>query len=311
MYVHMKIFPPRHINEQPYGTERIYDARNLEVGDLTAFRDHDTLIARPWRIMRIDPNVDDEYGGTRIRFRQATADPDPLSSQGEEITLRFGAQKKLPPADNITQNTHPVTDLRIWKITDHDWPVGYLTGEMLGNRRPLPSEAEADRPRHHRQHRRTRHLELGQMNHRHTESKNTETDTTKTPEQTRTHTLTLPYDKPPLSANDRFSHWAVEAKTKRNIRRACLVLAKASGLPRDCSFATITLHYAPKDNRRRDPSNLMPTQKACLDGLVDYGLVPDDSMEYVEEQMPKIHPADKTPHRSRMWLEITVEEVVA
>ncbi len=35
------------------------------------------------------------------------------------------------------------------------------------------------------------------------------------------------------------------------------------------------------DNRRRDPHNYYPTLKAIVDGLVDYGLLPDDSHEYL------------------------------
>lgn len=35
-------------------------------------------------------------------------------------------------------------------------------------------------------------------------------------------------------------------------------------------------------NRRWDPNNLAPTTKACVDGMVDAGLIPDDSWREVE-----------------------------
>ena len=61
--------------------------------------------------------------------------------------------------------------------------------------------------------------------------------------------------------------------------------------------------YRPRDKRRRDPSNLIATQKPILDGLVDAGLVPDDTPEYVNELMPKIVPPVKG-EPSKCWVEI-------
>lgn len=49
----------------------------------------------------------------------------------------------------------------------------------------------------------------------------------------------------------------------------------------------------------------MPMQKALLDGLVDYDLVPDDCPPYVEELMPKVHAAGGP---GEMWLEVRVIE---
>lgn len=143
-----------------------------------------------------------------------------------------------------------------------------------------------------------------------TEPRTPEHNTIPQSEQTRTHILELSFDKPPLTLNFR-GHWAEKARLTKQIRTEVHLRARAANLPRGLDHIIITLHYQPRDNRRRDPSNLMLTQKSCLDGLVDYGLVPDDNPTYVEEHMPKIHPVDKTPRRSRLWLEITVEEVVA
>jgi hypothetical protein len=40
---------------------------------------------------------------------------------------------------------------------------------------------------------------------------------------------------------------------------------------------------------RRDPHNWFPTVKACVDGLVDAGLWPDDTSEYVVTVEPRFH----------------------
>lgn len=106
---------------------------------------------------------------------------------------------------------------------------------------------------------------------------------------------------PPLTANLRL-HWrARHARTKR-VRHAVAWGVRALG-PIRAARLTVTLHYAPGDSRRRDPSNLMPTQKAAVDGLVDAGLVPDDTPEFVFEHVPVIHPG---PGPRRLWLEIEV-----
>ena len=48
----------------------------------------------------------------------------------------------------------------------------------------------------------------------------------------------------------------------------------------------------------------MPTQKALVDGIVDSGIVLDDTPQYVTETIPTIHPAIKGQD-GKMWLEIT------
>lgn len=124
-----------------------------------------------------------------------------------------------------------------------------------------------------------------------------------------TITLNLPVEKPPLTANQRL-HWAVKAQRTSELRDMAFWCARSANLPKGLQRVRIGLHWVPSVNRRRDPSNLMPTQKALIDGLVEgsgskrgYGLVPDDCPPYVREVMPEIHPAGDTP---RMWLEIEV-----
>lgn len=119
-----------------------------------------------------------------------------------------------------------------------------------------------------------------------------------------THRIDLSFTKPPLSMNDRM-HWAAKAKITKTIRHEVATRARAANIgPQD--HITVTLHYQPRDKRRRDRGNLLGTHKPCLDGLVDAGVVPDDDPTYVDERMPEIHPPVKgePPH---MWLTITTE----
>lgn len=122
------------------------------------------------------------------------------------------------------------------------------------------------------------------------------------------HTLWLPWARPPLTANQRH-HWATRARLTADVRRATHLLALAAKLPKGATHVTVALHYVPRDRRRRDPSNLMPTQKAALDGLVDAGLVPDDTPDYVTETIPTVDPPERTapgPNGARMALKLKI-----
>jgi crossover junction endodeoxyribonuclease RusA len=117
-------------------------------------------------------------------------------------------------------------------------------------------------------------------------------------------TLPLPYDKPPLSMNQRM-HWAEKARVTANVREAAFYLALSHKMPKNVAHASIQLHYAPKVHRRADPVNLTPTSKALVDGLIDYGLCPDDDPRYVTDLMPLIH-HQSTTGKGQLWLEIEV-----
>ncbi|ORL34995.1 hypothetical protein [Prescottella equi] len=118
------------------------------------------------------------------------------------------------------------------------------------------------------------------------------------------YTIELPWTAPPLSMNDRgVSTGAAFAKAKkiRTIRDQVAVLAAAADLPRAVGHATVTLHYRPRDDRRRDTDNLTATAKPIYDGLVDYGLVADDVPQHMAKAEPVIH----RKGRPGLWLEIT------
>jgi len=77
-----------------------------------------------------------------------------------------------------------------------------------------------------------------------------------------------------LTANQRMHHHE-RARIVRILRRAAADAAASQGAPR-LERAHIVVHVAWPDRRRRDAHNLYVTAKACIDGLVDYGLIPDD-----------------------------------
>lgn len=111
------------------------------------------------------------------------------------------------------------------------------------------------------------------------------------------------YTKPPLSLNGR-EHWRTRAKHAKAIRAYIREWALYN-VP-TCDRVHVELHYVPRDARRRDADNLVPNLKHCIDGLVDAGVVPDDTPEFVTWTV-HIDPPDRTdPH-----LSITVKEITA
>lgn len=93
------------------------------------------------------------------------------------------------------------------------------------------------------------------------------------------------WESPPLTANQRHPHWAVEAKLKKQVRGKTLELTQHFPAMKRIS---VQLTWWVNDRRRRDTDNLWPTLKACCDGLVDAGLVPDDTPEFMDKPQPQI-----------------------
>jgi hypothetical protein len=111
---------------------------------------------------------------------------------------------------------------------------------------------------------------------------------------------TLPFDyrKAPLTQNQRWPHWAVKGEATRNVRLAAKLLAMRVPALARCR---VELIWYVTTNHRRDPINITPTMKAMCDGLVDAGVVPDDTPAFMDTVMPRIVKSD----RARMELLIT------
>jgi crossover junction endodeoxyribonuclease RusA len=110
----------------------------------------------------------------------------------------------------------------------------------------------------------------------------------------------LVHERPPLSANHRV-HWRKKAELVAMVRDSVAWRAKQAHIGRQ-DHIVVALHFAPQDKRRRDASNLMPTQKAAVDGLVLAGVVEDDTARWVTELMPVLHEPDGGARR--MWLQV-------
>lgn len=93
-----------------------------------------------------------------------------------------------------------------------------------------------------------------------------------------------PWTSPPLTANQRF-HWRKKAALTKDVRQWARLLFRTTTLN---APITVQLDWHVNDKRRRDEDNIVPTLKAICDGLVDAGLVPDDTPADMRKQMPRI-----------------------
>lgn len=83
-----------------------------------------------------------------------------------------------------------------------------------------------------------------------------------------------------LTSNQRL-HWAPKAQHTKDLRWASFLLATNYANHGQFDRAHIVVTVTWPDKRRRDVHNLMPTIKACIDGFVDAGLIPDDSDQHL------------------------------
>lgn len=110
-----------------------------------------------------------------------------------------------------------------------------------------------------------------------------------------------------INANDR-EHWATKARKTAGVR----TMARFATGIRPALFGlvtlTVTITYPPR-SRRRDASNLAPTVKALLDGIVDAGLLPDDNDKVVRATT---YQASTQPGTTGMWrFQLDFTEVTA
>ncbi len=95
----------------------------------------------------------------------------------------------------------------------------------------------------------------------------------------RTYTVTFPAGLELLNANGR-THWRHRHRVTAMLRETAAWLARVQHIP-PLARARIVAVYEPPDSRRRDAPNWYPSFKAAIDGLVDAGVLPDDSDRYV------------------------------
>lgn len=82
-----------------------------------------------------------------------------------------------------------------------------------------------------------------------------------------------------LTSNQRL-HRGERARRTRALRWRATLAYRAAGKPRlEVAHCVARLTY--RDRRRRDDHNIMPTLKACVDGVVAAGLLPDDDTTHL------------------------------
>jgi crossover junction endodeoxyribonuclease RusA len=86
--------------------------------------------------------------------------------------------------------------------------------------------------------------------------------------------IRLPPGEELLTLNDR-PHWAVRNRITGQLRGDAANLCRLAKIPK-LERATVTVVLHPHDRRRRDPHNWAPSAKACIDGIVDSGVLEDD-----------------------------------
>lgn len=98
-------------------------------------------------------------------------------------------------------------------------------------------------------------------------------------------------DRPLLTLNQRLHHFA-HARIVKKLRQIGYGRGLQFGKGHD--HVTVGLVWCVYTKHRRDADNTVPTLKALCDGLVDAGVVPDDTPEYMTKTMPEIrHVTDK------------------
>lgn len=108
-----------------------------------------------------------------------------------------------------------------------------------------------------------------------------------------------------LTANDK-PHWARRAALTKQLRRWGYLLGReGQGVARlHLTRARVEFEFTYPDRRRRDRSNLAPTVKALMDGMIDAGLLPDDADRYLDGPHTVI--ADRPAAR---WIGVPMYEV--
>ena len=91
----------------------------------------------------------------------------------------------------------------------------------------------------------------------------------------------LEFDKRPWTTNaERAGNRWERASLTKEWREAFAWLAKAEQIPA-MSWISVTVEPHQKGGRLQDVGACNPAVKAAIDGLVDAGILPDDSPEYV------------------------------
>lgn len=95
--------------------------------------------------------------------------------------------------------------------------------------------------------------------------------------------VTLPLPNPKLHAHNT-GHWRGKAKPTKELRALAKkrTLEAMKGKKVRWQKAKVIYRFYFPTNARRDSGNALQSQKAAIDGVVDSGLIPDDSWQYLK-----------------------------
>lgn len=122
-----------------------------------------------------------------------------------------------------------------------------------------------------------------------------------------TWVLELPIGLPLTMNVARTLHHQSYGKRIKAIRGAALNAAQDALIP-PLGRCSVQMYYQPPDRRRRDADGLVASLKPICDGLVDAGIVTDDTPDLMVKHMPVIEPAGRP---ARVWIVVTALEVAA
>jgi hypothetical protein len=107
-----------------------------------------------------------------------------------------------------------------------------------------------------------------------------------------------------INANDRRrTHWTRDRDLTAAWRQAAGWAAKGAKVPAlGPSRVVAQLRMIPRRRSRIDPGNFSPTAKPCIDGLVDAGIWPDDSADWVEGPDMRLGPPVDHATAEALWL---------
>lgn len=95
------------------------------------------------------------------------------------------------------------------------------------------------------------------------------------------HFLEIDWCGRPVSANTWHGlHWRDKAATVALWRGYGIQAARLAKLPKNVDSFTATIQFRYRNGRLTDADNCAPTWKALCDGLIDYGLAPDDTPDH-------------------------------
>lgn len=109
--------------------------------------------------------------------------------------------------------------------------------------------------------------------------------------------IELPYERPPLTGNNiQRMHRMQKGAITKQLRSTAKRLVRQHGIPQ-LAACTVQLVWIVNTAHRRDEDNVVPTLKPLCDGIVDAGVVPDDTPALMEKGMPIIAHVKKQQRR--------------